>query len=149
MVVVAPLKTFPEPLAQQPDEAVADRREFEEVSLSHLLSTDDLIEISLPLVVPDELLLGSLRDGRLRVFAPIVVKFTKEDQNVIAEAVEFKEFGFGNNFSEAMRDLQRAIVELYFTLEQEQVRLGTDLKQVREKFPETIVRRHDHQGKGI
>lgn len=81
-------------------------------------------------VVPHRILLGSLRDGRLRVQSPITVTFTKEDQHVIAEATELDEVGFGANLSEALRDLQRAIVELYLTLEKEQDRLGPDLQKV-------------------
>lgn len=81
-------------------------------------------------VAPNRILLGSLRDGRLRVQSPITVTFTKEDQHVIAEATELDEVGFGANLSEALRDLQRAIVELYLTLEKEQDRLGPDLQKV-------------------
>lgn len=80
--------------------------------------------------IPSEALLGSLRDGRLRVHLPIRIKFTKEDKHIIVEAVELNEFGFGENPSEALANLQRAIAELYLTLEKEQDRLGTDLQSV-------------------
>jgi hypothetical protein len=81
-------------------------------------------------VMPDEILLGSLRDGRLKVNVPIKVKFTTEGVHTIAEAVEINEFGFGGNMSEAIADLQRTIAELYLTLEEEQKHLGKDLKGV-------------------
>ena len=80
--------------------------------------------------VPEQILLGSLRDGRLRVYSPIKIRFTSEGKHTIAEAVELNEFGFGENQSEALADLQRAIAELYFTLEKEQDHLGTDLQGV-------------------
>jgi len=82
------------------------------------------------LETPDQILLGSLRDGRLRVRSPIKVEFTAEGEHIIAEAVDFNEFGFGNNTSEALIDLQRAVAELYLTLEKEQDRLGKDLQGV-------------------
>ena len=76
---------------------------------------------------PEGFTLGSLRDGRLRVVEPIgVVQMVEEGQHVI-EAFELNEFGFGDNFSEAMQDLQEAIAELYLTLESEQGQLGPDL----------------------
>lgn len=84
-----------------------------------------------PLIeVPDQILLGSLRDGRLKVHSPIKVRFATEGKHTIAEAAELDEFGFGENISEALADLQRTIAELYFTLEKEQKRLGKDLKGV-------------------
>ena len=87
------------------------------------------------------MLLGSLRDGRLRVVSPITVKFTVDDRNVVAEAVDFNEFGFGANSSGAVADLQRAVVELYFTLEKEQNRLGADLRGVWERLQQKIRKR--------
>ncbi len=64
-----------------------------------------------------------------------------EDKNVIAQAEELDEFGFGKNLSEALSDLQGAIVELYFTLEQEEDRLGPDLRRVWAILQEKITRR--------
>jgi hypothetical protein len=80
--------------------------------------------------IDKEALVGFLRDGRLRVHSPFTVKFTTEKPYVIAEAAEFNEFGFGENVSEALVDLQYAIAELYFTLESEQHRLSSDLQNV-------------------
>ncbi|MBI2907918.1 MAG: hypothetical protein HYX92_09710 [Chloroflexi bacterium] len=73
---------------------------------------------------------GSLRDGRLRAQAPVSVRFTTENEYVIAEAPELNESGFGKNWSAAMADLQRPIAERYLTLEQERARLGPDLLSV-------------------
>lgn len=90
----------------------------------------EYVDTDLAPAIPSEALLGSLRDGRLRVHSPIKIKFTMEDKHIIAEAVELNEFGFGENPSEAIADLQRAIAELYLTLEEEQNRLGRDLQGV-------------------
>lgn len=88
----------------------------------------DKTEKTMPLDA--EVLVGSLRDGRLRVLSPFSVRFTSEGSSIIAEATEFNEFGFGENWSEALLDLQYAIAELYFSLESEQNRLGSDLQNV-------------------
>ena len=79
---------------------------------------------------PNEFTLGRLRDGRLRVMKPIAVMRTAEDGKCVVEAKELNEFGFGDNLSEAIADLQAVIAELYFTLEAEQDRLGPDLAAV-------------------
>jgi hypothetical protein len=91
--------------------------------------------------IPEEMLLGSLRDGRLRVISPLKVKISHEGKHAIAEAVELDEFGFGANVSEAIVDLQRTIAELYFTLEKEQKRLGVDLQRIWGVLQEKILKR--------
>ena len=80
---------------------------------------------------PKTFTLGSLRDGRLRVSDPIeVTQMVVEGGKYVIEATGLNEFGFGNNLSEAIQDLQAAIAELYLTLEAEQGRLGPDLVAV-------------------
>ena len=74
--------------------------------------------------------LGSLRDGRLRVLEPFEVAPMLEGSKHVLEATELNEFGFGDTFSEALADLQAAIAELYFTLEEDQELLGPDLLSV-------------------
>lgn len=91
--------------------------------------------------IANEILIGSVGDARLRIQSPIRVRFTLDAQQFVAEAVEFAEFGFGTNRSEALRDLQLAIVELYFTLEKEQGRLGPDLQNVWARLQERIHKR--------
>lgn len=91
--------------------------------------------------LPQRILLGSLGDSRFRILSPIAVNFSAEDDQVIAEAEEFNEFGFGANPSTALRDLQRTLTELYLTLEQEQHRLGSDLRSVWERLQQTVSRR--------
>jgi len=123
------------------NEAVAYERKFLEIPIASLISPELALHIGISPVLPDRFLLGTLLDGRLRVQSPITVKLTKEDQHVIAEATELDEFGFGTNLSEALRDLQRAIVELYFTLETEQDRLGPDLQKIRATLQRKLLRR--------
>ena len=92
------------------------------------------------LAAPREFALGALRDGRLRVIEPIAVKWTTEDGQCVAEAPEISEFGFGDNLTEAIADLQAAIAELHFALEAEQERLGPDLQAVRATLARKIRR---------
>ena len=114
----------------------------DEARIQHLLNELEGRMFDSPLVdVPQQILLGSLRDGRLRVISPIQVKFTYENKHTIAEAIELNEFGFGDNVSEAIADLQRTIAELYFTLEKEQERLGVDLKRIWNVLQEKILKR--------
>lgn len=81
-------------------------------------------------LVPGQLMVGHLLDSRLRVFAPFLVQFAAVDGHVVAEASDFNEFGYGANTSEALRDLQHALAELYFELEAMQDKLGPDLLAV-------------------
>jgi hypothetical protein len=91
--------------------------------------------------LPDHFYVGALRDGRLRVVSPISVHLMVENEHIILESEEFDEFGFGNTFSEAIIDLQRAIAELYLTLAEEQNRLGPDLERVWSILQQKIQRR--------
>ena len=79
---------------------------------------------------PARLTLDSLRDRRLRVVEPIEVVRMVEGGQHVAEAPEINEFGFGDDLAEAVADLQAALAELYFTLEADQRRLGSDLATV-------------------
>lgn len=139
---IAEIKQLPEqPSAPIDNEAVAYERRFLDILLASLIPAELALDIKLIPVLPEQTLLGSLRDGRLRVKIPIRIKFAREDKHIIAEAVDLNEYGFGANLSEAIRDLQRAIVELYLTLEQDQHRLGPDLQQVWAALQRTIQRK--------
>lgn len=103
---------------------------------------DDEQQVSGKVISPlEHFSIGALRDGRLRVRSPFVAKLAKENEDYIAEAEEIHEFGFGENPSEAIADLQQAIAELYLTLEQEQNRLGADLAAVWSTLQAKVVRR--------
>ena len=53
-----------------------------------------------------------------------------EGGKYVVEATDLNEFGFGDNLSGAIVDLQAAIAELYLALEADQKRLGPDLAAV-------------------
>jgi hypothetical protein len=109
-------------------------------SLGNLIPLEN-IKPKLALKMPNDILLGSLRDGRLKVISPINVKFSLEGDQTIAESPELNEFGFGENWFEALADLQRAISELYFTLEKEHKKLGIDLQNVWQVLQKKILKR--------
>jgi hypothetical protein len=92
-----------------------------------------------------ELLLGSLQEGRLRIQRPIAVRFELEGDHYVAEAVDLAEFGFGKTASESLRDLQRAIAELYYSLEQDSHRLGADLADTWRRIQDYIVKTNPTQ----
>lgn len=77
--------------------------------------------------LPDTLLLGCLRDPRLRIRKAIPVRLGNEAGQVIAEAAGLNEYGAGANQSAAVTELQHAIAELYHSLEADKDRLGPGL----------------------
>ena len=79
---------------------------------------------------PSPFPLATLADGRFRVFAPFDVSFLADGDSIVAEATEINEFGFGSTHSEAVRDLQAAIVELGLSLRDDRDHLGPDLLTV-------------------
>lgn len=131
MVTKAKIEVFAEPfqgvLEAENNDSVAV---LLSAHLSALVPIERVETANLGPAHPERLLLGALRDGRLRVRSPISVRLTSENRDFVAEAEELTEFGFGKNPSEALIDLQNAIAELYFTLQQEQGRLGPDLELV-------------------
>ena len=93
-------------------------------------------------IIPLEVIkLGFLRDGRLRVREAIEVKILEEEGQIIAEAEELNEFGSGDNQTEAIADLQYAIADLYFTLEEDQECLGKGLQQIWETLRAKVEKR--------
>jgi len=139
-MVTETIRSLGSPGIQSDNFAVAHDVLFQEIGLDAIVPVEYVGADLIP-EITGKVLLGSLRDGRLRVFSPIKVRFIVEGNHVIAEATELNEFGFGANPSEALVDLQRAISELYFTLEQEQKRLGVDLQKVWGTLQKKILKR--------
>lgn len=91
-------------------------------------------------VSPAEERCGTVRDPRLRVVNPFTVIYSNEEGLTVAEAPEFCEFGYGETRYEALIDLQRSLVELFFTLEEDQDQLGTDLQRTWEALQGSVER---------
>ena len=96
------------------------------------------IEPTLPLAM----LLGALRNPRLHLIAPLTITFEREDSNIVAYCEELEEFGYGTHLTEAIADLQTTIAELYFTLKEENNKLGSNLRRIwdslRQKIEEVV-----------
>ena len=85
---------------------------------------------ALPLTLPARIKLESLADARLRVKAAIEVVIFETEGFILAEAVGLNEFGYGDDAVEAVAELRYAIADLYFSLEEDQHRLGKGLQEV-------------------
>jgi len=101
---------------------------------------EPLPEDSLGLGFPPSISLAFLRDGRLRVVEPVKVLLSEEDGLVIAEADGLDEFGTGANMMEAITDLQYALAELFFALDEQHDRLGPSLQRTFEVLSSKIRR---------
>lgn len=86
----------------------------------------------------DAINLGTLFDGRFRVQKPIPVKLDRSGEGVSAIWDEIDEFGHADSASVATVELARTLVELYSTLEREQMNLGADLERVWASLKEHI-----------
>lgn len=118
----AVLTQFPEPPVEMlRDEAVGPEHPSQEL--------ERLVPI-IPTSALKDFYLGTVRDARLRVVSPLHVTLASEEGNIRAEATEIDEFGFGGSYADALSDLQRAIAELYLSLEDAKDRLGPDLERV-------------------
>jgi hypothetical protein len=78
----------------------------------------------------DKINLGTLFDGRFRVQRPIPVTLDRSGEGVSAIWHEIDEFGHADSASVATVELARSLVELYSTLQREQMSLGPDLERV-------------------
>jgi len=94
--------------------------------------------LSIKPTLPSNMLLGALRDPRLRLMMPLTVTFERENGDIVAYCEELEEFGFGTHLTEAIEDLQATIAELYFTLKEENDRLGSNLKRIWDSLRQKI-----------
>jgi hypothetical protein len=126
-----------------PDAEAIAYRPSGEIVMTHLLSNEHMGIIlaarHAQAALPEEILVGTLRDGRLRVHSPIRVKVVRDGKQVVTEATEINEFGFGENLSESLADLQATVCELYWSLMKDRHRLGPEL----ERAWETLQRKID------
>jgi len=73
---------------------------------------------------PRILHLRSLADDRLRLIAPLPIVLQYGEESVTACSYDLEDFGVGATEFEALADLRATIVELYFSLREDQHRLG-------------------------
>jgi hypothetical protein len=133
----------------EPQPVTEDRTRGSEVEVSYLNATAIAGQLSVIPRAPAVELLGSVRDHRLRVLEPFAITFRTEESQFVAEATEIDEFGFGHTQSEALEDLQGAIVELYASLARDEHRLGADLRRVWAVLRQKIQLVSGHEGLGV
>lgn len=78
----------------------------------------------------DKVNLGTVFDRRFRVHKPIPLTINRSGEGVSAIWPEIDEFGHAESAAAASVELARSVVELYSTLEREQMNLGPDLERV-------------------
>ena len=93
-----------------------------------------------PLTLPARIKLESLLDDRLRVKEPIDVSVFAAEGFILAEAVDFNEFGYGDDPAAAVLELRYAIADLYFSLEEDKDRLGPGLQTIWETLQAKIAK---------
>ena len=93
-----------------------------------------------PLTLPARIKLEGLLDYRLRVKEPIEVAVFAAEGFILAEAADFNEFGYGDDPAAAVQELRYAIADLYFSLEEDQHRLGPGLQTIWETLQAKIAK---------
>ncbi len=84
---------------------------------------------------------GTLLDDRLRLLRPLTVRIEKENEFFIAGCEYLEEFGYNHDPMSALDDLRVTIAELYWSLKEQQGRLGADLAQIWVRMKEVIAER--------
>ncbi len=72
---------------------------------------------------------------------PLELVVSRQDDQVVVEASELGEVGWGATLMLAIADLQRALAELYSSLEADQGRLSDDLSRLWQRLQTFIARR--------
>jgi hypothetical protein len=72
--------------------------------------------------IPDNLVIQTLIDDRIRLHDPLTLKIEKEGSFFVAKPIEVLQtsFGYGDDPFSAVDDFRETLSELYFTLIQEQ-----------------------------
>lgn len=75
----------------------------------------------------DSVAIGSLIDLRLRMNRPISLRIQRNQDQFTAVHDELDELGYGADPISAVQDFRQTLAELYWTLKEQQHRLGPDL----------------------
>ena len=86
----------------------------------------------MPMVIAQDnvRVLQDLRDGRLRLVAPLFVTLEEQEGVVVASNVDLDVFGYGDTEAEALQDLRDIIVETYFDLKANRDQLASHLQAI-------------------
>ena len=97
------------------------------------------IQVALPKSsAHDQMQIGSLLDHRLRMREPLTLELEQEGEFYIAKCDELNEFGYGTDPIAAVQDIRKTTAELYWSLKEDQERLGTDLASTWQRLSELV-----------
>ncbi len=82
--------------------------------------------------------IGSLLDTRLRLRGVLTLDMEREGDSYVATCSDLNEFGYGSDPTRAIEDARRSIAELYWSLKENQHRLGPDLARTWQMLSELI-----------
>ena len=81
----------------------------------------------------------ALTDGStLRVRGPLTLELEQEGEFYIAKCDELNEFGYGADPTSAVQDIRNTIAEFYWSLKEDQERLGPDLTNTWQRLSELV-----------
>lgn len=89
--------------------------------------------------VPKTFFFGGMNDPLLQLRRPIPLRAERNGGGISVMWDEVAEFGHGDTFSQAVEDFGHTIFELYKTLLADNVVLGSDLVDVRNKLEDYIA----------
>lgn len=90
---------------------------------------------------PNRILFGALTDPRVRLKRPISLRISRSKGAVIAYSADLQEFGHGITMSDALDDFSKGLSELFFALSEDDERLGSDLKRLRDTLSHYLEER--------
>jgi len=93
------------------------------------------------------ILLYSLRYPSLRLVEPLSVSLEYDGEQVIAHAPDLDLFGYGDTEGEALDDLRRTVVDLYYTLREDSESLGPMPAQVWDYLSHIIAESEDESAR--
>jgi len=89
----------------------------------------------------ESVMFGALTHPQLRLRQPIPLEVSEEEGHVVLNWDATSEFSCGTTMGDALDDFTKTVSELYFELNNANVRLGADLEGVRRILDEYIERR--------
>ena len=84
------------------------------------------------------LLLDTLNDERFSVVEPFEVTWYEEGDSVVAVCSDTEDAGCGGSLSEAVVDLQEAMVEVYLALDEQRDNLAPHMRRIYDAFGRNV-----------
>ena len=95
--------------------------------------------VQLDIGFPMDLEIASLPDDRLRLINPLRAEIRQDDEGFVACVSDFNEYGYGEDYFEAVDDLREVLCELYWSLLESKGELSSDLEETVARLQKTIL----------